>query len=83
MKPLADNVLIKKEEPSETTESGLVIQITDKEPINKGEVIKIGEAVIEIKKGDIVLFKPYLFEEIKIDETKYVIGKEENVMLVL
>ncbi len=83
MKPLGYNVLIEKDKIKDTTENGIIIQSNDETPMNKGKVIKVGNKVSEVKEGDMVLFKPYLFEEIEIDKMKYVIGKEENIFLVL
>lgn len=83
MKPLLFNVLIEEEKLPEISESGLIVTNNEKEPNNKGKVLEIGKKVTEVKIDDRVLFKRYLFDEIEIDKKKYLIGKEENITMIL
>ncbi|NCF75252.1 MAG: co-chaperone GroES [Xanthomonadaceae bacterium] len=77
IQPLGDNVIIKAIAKDEKTKSGIVLPDTiDKEKPEKGEVIAVGSgkmldngkrASMEVKKGDIVLFKKYSPDEIKVE----------------
>lgn len=83
MKILKDNILIEKKEITNTTESGIVLPENEESVSDTGKVVQIGKEVEEIKKGDVIRFKPHLFEEIKIGNDSYLIGKESGVMIVL
>ena len=89
VKPLYDRVLIRREDPSETKKSGIIIPDTAKEKPLEGKVIAVGagkvddhgkRTALEVKKGDTVLIGKYSGNEIKIDDIEHVIVKEDEIL---
>lgn len=71
IKPLGDRVLVKPVKEEEVTASGIVLPSTvDKEKKAEGEIVAVGngEAIarLNLKVGDMVLFKKWGGEEIKL-----------------
>jgi chaperonin GroES len=90
--PLADRVVIKALEETETMRGGLYIPDTAKEKPQQGEVIAVGPGgrdeagkliPIDVKVGDRVLFGKWSGTEVKIDGIEYLIMKESDIMGVL
>lgn len=93
--PLGDRVIIRpfSVEDLNKTKSGIIIPDTvSKESPEQGEVLAVGPGRLgddgkrmpmSIKKGDKVVFSKYAYEEVKIDEEKYYILKEENILAVI
>jgi len=79
-KPLMDRVLAELMEVEEKTESGIIIPDTAKEKPQQATVIEVGDDVELVKKGDVVVFEKYAGNEIKIDDKKYVILKEDEIL---
>ncbi len=79
-KPLMDRVLAEPMELEEKTESGIIIPDTAKEKPQQATVIEVGDDVELVKKGDVVVFEKYAGNEIKIDDKKYVILKEDEIL---
>lgn len=76
--PLKDYVLL--EEIHKENTSGIILPDNpDIERSNKCRIISGGN----FQKGDIVLIKPHLFDEIVEDGKKFLIGKEENIIATL
>lgn len=91
-KPLKDRILVKYSEEPEKSAGGLYIPDTAKEKPQKGEVMAVGPGKItddgklqktEVKVGDIVLFEKYSGSKINIDETEYLIIREDDVLGIL
>jgi chaperonin GroES len=97
IKPLHNNVLIEpltEEERGVKTKSGIIIPETvDKEKPDQGRVIEVGPGKrdengkiipMSVKKGQKVIFsRPYSVEEIKVDNKKYFIINEENILAII
>ena len=92
MRPLADRILVRRVEESETIRGGIIIPDTAKEKPQEGEVVAVGPGrlteegkriAMDVKKGDRVLIGKYSGTEVKIDGTEYVILREEDVLGVL
>lgn len=83
--PLGDNVLIKITAPETKTASGIFIpDSASNERSQQGKVIAIGDSKkIVVKKGQVVMFKKYGGEEIKIDNVDHVIVKNEEIVAVV
>lgn len=88
-KPLKDRILVKYSEEAEKSAGGLYIPETAKEKPQKGEVVAVGAGKItddgklqamEVKVGDIVLFEKYAGSKIKMDDTEYLIIREDDVL---
>ncbi|MFA6160236.1 MAG: co-chaperone GroES [Parcubacteria group bacterium] len=93
LKPLHDNVVVKPMSAEETTASGIVLpDNANKEKPEKGEVLAVGPGKIMdngqlksmgVKVGDKVMFKKYSPDEIKIDEEKYLLISEGDILGIL
>jgi chaperonin GroES len=86
--PLADRVVIKPVEESETMKGGLYIPDTAKEKPIQGEVIAVGpgrrekgEVIpMELKVGDRVIYGKYSGTQVDLDGEEYIIIKEADVL---
>ena len=87
IKPLADRVLIAPAKAEEKTVGGIIIPDTAKEKPLQGEVLAVGNGTkdeeMELKKGDTVLYGKYSGTEIELDNEKYLIMRQSDVLAVL
>ncbi len=91
LKPLADRVVVKPLEQESKTKSGIIIPDTAKEKSQKGKVVAVGEGKyidgklcpLAVKSGDVILYKEYGGEEIKMEGEEVVILKEEDILAIL
>jgi chaperonin GroES len=83
--PLGNRVLIKREEQTNTTASGIIIPDSAKEKPLEGEVIAVGEDAVEsgINVGDTVVFPKYSGTEITIEEVEYLIMSSDDILGVM
>ena len=78
MKPLRDNIIIKKIANERKTESGLILQSNAGEP-DKAEVVAIGPKVDEVSVGDLLLInwnKAY-----KIEDEQFILPITEVILV--
>lgn len=80
IKPLADRVVAVREKAEEKTASGLYLPEQAKEKPVTATVQAIGSDVKSVKVGDKILYKEYSTTEIKINDTEYLIVKEEDIL---
>ncbi len=92
VRPLADRILVIREEASETVRGGIIIPDTAKEKPQEAKVVavgpgKVGEdgkrTALELKKGDRILMGKYSGTEVKIDGVEHLIMREEEVLAVI
>jgi chaperonin GroES len=87
IKPLADRVLVKPADAEEKTASGIIIPDSAKEKQLKGEVIAVGKGTKDeemiLKEGDKVLYGKYAGTEIELNETKYLIMRQSDVLAII
>ena len=92
VRPLADRILVKREDASETVRGGIIIPDTAKEKPQEGKVIAVGpgrldddgkRVALEVKPGDRILMGKYSGTEVKIDGEEHVIMREDDVLAVL
>ena len=92
VRPLADRILVKREDPAETVKGGIIIPDTAKEKPQEGKIINIGpgrldengkRVPLEVKKGDRVLIGKYAGTDVKIDGDEHIIMREDDVLAVL
>jgi chaperonin GroES len=84
IKTIADNVMVYQHEKEEVTKGGLILPETDSakaQPI--ADVISAGPDCKEVKTGDVVIFGTYAGTEIIVDEMKYLILKEDDILAVV
>ena len=91
IKPLHDHILVERIE-EETKKGSIIIPDSAKEKPQQGKVIAAGDGrrdekgnriPMEVKKGDVILFGKYSGNEIKIDDTEYLIIREEDVLGII
>ena len=89
--PLADRVVIKALEETETMRGGLYIPDTAKEKPQQGEVIAVGPGRFEkdkrvpmdVKVGDKVLYGKYSGTEVTIEGEQFLILRESDVLAIV
>lgn len=93
LKPLADRLIVEAISADEVTKAGIILPDTvDKEKPEKGRVVALGSGKLlddgqrlawEVKVGDVVFFKKYAPDEIKVDDTDYLILAESDILAIL
>ena len=89
--PLADRVVLKQLEAEQTTKSGIVLPGQNKEKPQQAEVIAVGpggvvdgkEIKMEVKTGDKVIYSKYAGTEVKLDDEKFIIVKQSDILAVI
>ena len=89
--PLADRVVIKPLEETETMKGGLYIPDTAKEKPIQGEIMAVGpgrrekgETVpMELKVGDRVIYGKYSGTQVDLEGEEYILIKESDVLAKL
>lgn len=87
IKPLADRVLIEPKEAETKTAAGIYIPDTAKEKPQQGTVVAAGpgkkDETMEVKVGDQVLYGKYAGTEVTVDDKKYLIVKQSDILAIL
>ncbi len=87
IKPLADRVLVEPQEAQTQTASGIFIPDTAKEKPQQGKVIAAGpgkkDEPMEVKPGDVVLYGKYAGTEVTVEDKKYLIVKQSDILAIL
>lgn len=92
IKPLAGYVLVKPAESASKTKSGIYLPENSDEKPQHGEVLACGDSVWEsgvkeikcpVKKKDLVLYKKWGGNDIKIGDTEYQFLKFEDILAVV
>ena len=88
--PLFDRVVLKQLVAEETTKSGIVLPGQAKEKPQQAEVIAVGpggvdgkEITMQVKPGDKVIYSKYSGTDVEVDEEKYVIVKQNDILAVI
>ena len=87
IKPLADRVVIEPKEAETKTASGIYLPDTAKEKPQQGTVVAAGpgkkDEPMEVKVGDVVLYGKYAGTEVTVDDKKYLIVKQYDILAIL
>ncbi len=92
IKPIGDRVLVKHVEEKEQNRGGIIIPDSAKEKPQEAEVIALGTgkkdengklSTFEVKVGDRVLISKYGGTEVKIDDAKYLLVREDDILGVI
>ena len=87
IKPLADRVLIEPKEAETKTAGGIYIPDTAKEKPQQGTVIAAGpgkkDEPMEVKAGDQVIYGKYAGTEVAVEDKKYLIVKQSDILAIL
>lgn len=82
IKPLEDNLLIKRSKPVEKSANGVML-VTKESEVEKGIVIAVSSTIKGVKKGDCVLFKNYSLDTISLDDEELNFIKKENIIALV
>lgn len=93
LRPLNDYLLVEPFKEEEVTKGGIVIPETAREerPI-KGKVIAVGPGKLNdkgervsmtIKEGQVIIFKKYAPDEVKIENNEYYFVREDDVLAII
>ena len=92
VRPLYDNIIVKRLEAETTTMSGIIIPDNAKEKPSEGIVQAVGNGKVndkgetlplQVKEGDRVLFGKYSGSEIKINGEELLILSEDKILAVI
>ena len=93
LKPLGDRVVVEPLEQEEKTAAGIILPETAKEKPQEGKVIAVGPGKLDesgkkrfpmdVKVGDTVLFAKYAGTEVKLEDKKFLILRESDLMAVV
>lgn len=91
--PISDHILIEPLREEEKTKTGILLpESVEKEKPEQGKVIAVGPGKrnekgelipLEVKVGQKVLFTKYGPTEIKVNDKKYLIAKEEDILAII
>lgn len=92
IRPVGDRILIQHREEKEQIRGGVIIPDSAKEKPQEAKVIALGTGrkdkegkitPFEVKVGDTVLVSKYGGSEVKLDEQKYMLVREDDILGVL
>lgn len=91
LQPLGDRVIVEPIEQEEMTASGIVLPETAKEKPQRGKVVAAGPGRMEdgkrmdmdVAEGDTVVYARYAGTEFKLDDVKYLILSEKDILAKL
>ena len=92
LKPLADRIIVEPLEAEEVTASGIILPETAKEKPQRGKVLAAGpgrrdddgkRVAMDVKVGDVVLYAKYGGTEVKLEDKKYLILRESDVLAIV
>jgi len=90
--PLNDHVVVKAVAEKQTVGGIIVPETADKEKPEQGEVVAVGpgkilengsRALMSVKVGDIVVFKKYSPDEVKIGKDEYLVISESDILAIV
>ena len=92
IRPLANRVVVERIEEEEVKKGGIIIPDTAKEKPQKGRVIAVGPGrktedgkviPVDVKEGDVVIFSKYAGTEVEIEDKKYLVMREDEILGVI
>ncbi len=92
IKPLGDRIIVSPTETKEVVKGGIIIPDSAKEKPMQGKVVAVGPGALgksgerlpmDVKAGDSVLYGKYSGTEIKLDDEKYLIMHQEDILGIL
>jgi chaperonin GroES len=92
VRPLHDQVVIKRLEAETQTASGIIIPDNAKEKPSEGEVIAVGPGKTldngqvrapQVKAGDRILFRKFGGTDIKVNGQEFLMVREEDILAII
>jgi chaperonin GroES len=90
--PLHDHVVVKAVTEEKSVGGIILPEAADKEKPEKGEVIAVGpgkllengsRALMSVKVGDVIVFKKYSPDEVKIGKDEYLVISESDILAIV
>ena len=92
LRPLQDRVIVKQSQAEEKTKSGILLPDSAKEKPTKGKVIAVGPGKLDdkgkpmelgVRVGDTVYYGKYSGTDVEVNQEKFVILRESDILGVL
>jgi chaperonin GroES len=92
VKPLGENVLVRRVEAEEKTAGGILLPDTAKEKPKEGIVVAIGDgkllddgkrAPFTVSAGNRVIFSSYAGSEVRLDGEEYLLISENDILAIV
>ncbi len=92
IKPIRDQVVVKRFEEAEMSRGGIIIAPTSREKPSEGTVVAVGSgkilpdgtsAPLEVKVGDKVMFRKHTGVDIKVDDEDFIVLTEDSILCVI
>jgi chaperonin GroES len=92
LRPLHDRILVTRVELGEQQKGGIIIPDSAKEKPSEGKVVAVGPGkrlddgsllAPDVKPGDKILFGKYSGSEVTVDDTDYLILREDEILAVI
>lgn len=91
IRPIFDRVVLLPKEAETETKSGIILPTVAENQSQEGEVVAVGDGTtfegkdvgMKVKVGDKVVFSKYAGSEITIDDKKYIVIRQADILAVL
>jgi len=87
LKTVLNKIIVEPVEAEKKTASGIIIPDSAQEKPQKGIIIAVGKGkedeAMELSVGDTILFGKYSGTEVQIEDKKYLVMNQSDVMVVL
>ena len=87
IKPIGSRVVIESLEAEQKTASGIIIPDSAQEKPQKGTVLAVGAGTddekMQVSVGDTVLYGKYAGTEINLDDKKYLIMNQDDILAII
>ena len=92
IRPLDDKVMLRRLEPKERTDGGIILPDSAKEKPKRGIILAVGtgrllddgtRSEMQVKKNDVVFFSNYAGTEIEVDGEEYAIMDETSILAII
>lgn len=91
LQPLGDHLIVEPLASDEVTKSGIILPETAKEKPERGTVLAVGpgklndngqRAPMDVKAGDVVVFKRYSPDNFKFEDKEYLILSQSDILAI-
>ena len=91
IKPLFDRVVLLPKENETETKGGIILPTAAQEKSQMAKVVAVGEGgeidgkkvTMQVKVGDMVLYAKYSGTEITVDDKKYVVVRQNDILAIV
>ena len=91
IKPLFDRVVLLPKEKETETKGGIILPTAAQEKSQMAKVVAVGEGgeidgkkvTMQVKVGDMVLYAKYSGTEITVDDKKYVVVRQNDILAIV